>query len=211
MPDVEQLLLDAGVALGPWTYLLVGALTFAETAAFLGFVAPGETAVIVGGVVAGQGRISLPVLVAVAWGGALLGDLTSFELGRRFGRDWALRHGRRLGITEARLAEVERFLERRGNVTVLVGRFLGVVRPLLPFVAGASHMPRHAYLRLDALAAGAWAVTFSILGFVFWRSFSLLTDYVSRGLLAVGTLVALAVAIVALSRARRGPRKRAAR
>jgi undecaprenyl-diphosphatase len=210
VPDIERLLLEAGMALGAWSYLLVGALTFLETAALLGFVAPGEAAVLVGGVVAGQGRISLPVLIAVVWACALLGDLTSFELGRRVGREWALRHGGRLRITEKRLADVERFLERRGNVTILVGRFLGLVRPLLPFVAGASRMPRHTYLRYDVPAAGAWAVTFSVLGFVFWRSFSLLTEYVSRGMLAVGLLVALGVAIGARSRARRRPHKWAA-
>ena len=58
LPNLEKLIEDAGTALGPWTYLLVGFLAFAETGAFLGFVAPGETAVIVGGFVAGQGKIS---------------------------------------------------------------------------------------------------------------------------------------------------------
>ena len=211
MPDVERLLLDAGIALGPWTYLLVGVLTFAETAAFLGFVAPGETAVIVGGVVAGQGRISLPVLIVVVWSCALLGDLTAFELGRRVGREWALRHGRRLRITEERVAHVERFLERRGHVTILVGRFLGLVRPLLPFVVGAARMPRRTYLRYDVPATGVWAVAFSTLGFVFWRSFSFLTDDLSHGLFVLGTLVALTVAVVARFRSRRGLHRRAAR
>ena len=51
LPNLEKLLEDVGTALGSWTYLLVGALAFAETGAFLGFIAPGETAVIVGGLV----------------------------------------------------------------------------------------------------------------------------------------------------------------
>ena len=81
---------DVGKALGPWTYLVVGALAFLETGAFLGFIAPGETAVIVGGLVAGQGQISLLVLIAIVWACCLLGDLTSYELGRRKGRGWLL-------------------------------------------------------------------------------------------------------------------------
>jgi hypothetical protein len=56
LPNVTKLLKDAGTTLGPWTYLVVGLLAFAETGAFVGLVVPGETAVIVGGVVAGQGR-----------------------------------------------------------------------------------------------------------------------------------------------------------
>ena len=58
LPNLEELLEAAGEKLGPWTYLAVGVLAFLETGAFVGLVAPGETAVIVGGVVAGQGQIS---------------------------------------------------------------------------------------------------------------------------------------------------------
>ena len=210
LPNLEKLIEDAGSALGPWTYLLVGVLAFAETGAFLGFIAPGETAVIVGGLVAGQGKISLLVLIAIVWTCAVLGDIASFELGRRLGRDWLLRHGQRLKITDERLDQVERFFDQRGNLTILVGRFLGFVRPLLPFIAGASRMPLGRYLRFDILAAGAWAITFCVLGYVFWRSFDQLTTYVSRGLFAFGTLVALIVAVVALVQLRRDAAKRAA-
>jgi undecaprenyl-diphosphatase len=91
-----------------------------------------------------------------------------------------------------------------------VGRFLGFVRPLLPFIAGASRMPLRRYLAYDVLAAGAWAATFSVLGYVFWRSFSQLTQYVSRGLFAFGSFVVVVAAIVALVRLRRDPAKRAA-
>jgi membrane protein DedA with SNARE-associated domain/membrane-associated phospholipid phosphatase len=210
LPNLEKLIEDAGTALGSWTYLLVGALAFAETGAFLGFIAPGETAVIVGGLVAGQGKISLLVLIAIVWTCAVLGDITSYELGRRLGREWLLRHGERLKITEERLGQVEHFFDRRGNVTILVGRFLGFVRPLLPFIAGASRMPLRRYLVYDVLAAGAWATTFSVLGYVFWQSFSKLTTYVSRGLFAFGTFVVVVAAVVALVSLRRDPEKRAA-
>jgi membrane protein DedA with SNARE-associated domain len=210
LPNLEKLLEDVGTALGPWTYLLVGFLAFAETGAFLGFIAPGETAVIVGGLVAGQGKISLLVLIAVVWVCAVLGDVTSFELGRRRGRDWLLRHGERLKITEERLEQVETFFEQRGSLTIVVGRFLGFVRPLLPFIAGASRWSLRRYLRYDVFAAGAWSATFCVLGYVFWQSFDKLTTYVSRGLFALGIVVTLGVAVVALVQLRRDPAKRAA-
>ena len=85
LPNVEHLIEDAGQALGKWTYLAVGVLAFLETGAFIGLVAPGETTVIVGGLVAGQGEISLLVLIAIVWTCAVLGDLTSYTLGRRLG------------------------------------------------------------------------------------------------------------------------------
>jgi membrane protein DedA with SNARE-associated domain len=209
LPNFEKVLEDAGKQLGSWTYLVVGVLAFAETGAFLGFIAPGETAVIVGGLVAGQGQISLLVLIAIVWTCAVLGDVTSYELGRRLGRQWLLRHGERLKITEERLQVVEGFFDKRGGVTILVGRFLGFVRPIAPFIAGASKMPFRRFLPYDVLAAGAWSTTFCVLGYIFWRSINQLTTYVSRGLFAFGTLVVVIAGIVALIRLRRDPEARA--
>jgi membrane protein DedA with SNARE-associated domain/membrane-associated phospholipid phosphatase len=209
LPNLEKLLEDAGQALGKWTYLLVGALAYLETGAFVGFVAPGETAVIVGGLVAGQGQISLFVLIAIVWACAVAGDLTSFTLGRRLGRGWLLRHGEPLKITEERLQTVEGFFERRGGATILVGRFVGFVRPLAPFLAGAARMPLRRFLPYDVLGAGAWTATFATLGYVFWRSFDKLTTYVSRGLFAFGTVVAVLGGLVWLVQLRRSPERRA--
>ena len=208
LPNLEELFLDVGRALGPWTYLVVGILAFLETGAFVGLVAPGETTVIVGGVVAGQGEISLYVLIGIVWACAVAGDLASYTAGRKLGRAWLLRHGERVKITEDRLHKVEEFFERRGGVTILVGRFIGFVRALAPFIAGTSNMPLRRFLPYDVLGAGAWAATFSTLGYVFWQSFSTLTTYVSRGLFAFGTVAVVVVAIVFLVQLRRDPDKR---
>jgi len=209
LPNIEKLLEDVGTKLGKWTYLLVGLLAFLETGAFVGLVAPGETAVLVGGLVAGQGQIDLLVLIAIVWTAAVAGDVTSYTLGRRLGRGWLLRHGERLKITEDRLHQVERFFEKRGGLTILIGRFIGLVRALAPFIAGTSKMPLRQFLPYDIIGAGAWATTFSVLGYVFWQSFSQLTQYVSRGLFAFGSVVALGLALYFLVRLRRHPELRA--
>ena len=209
LPNLEELMLDVGRALGTWTYLVVGVLAFLETGAFIGLIAPGETTVIVGGVVAGQGEISLSVLIAITWTCAVAGDLASYTAGRRLGRAWLLRHGDRVKITEERLAQVERFFDRRGGITILVGRFIGFVRALAPFIAGTSRMPLRRFLPYDVLGAGAWAATFATLGYVFWHSFDQLTTYVSRGLFAFATVVVVVGAIVGLVQLRRDPEKRA--
>jgi membrane protein DedA with SNARE-associated domain/membrane-associated phospholipid phosphatase len=203
LPNLQNVIANAGEALGKWTYLLVGALAYLETGAFVGFVAPGETAVLVGGLVAGQGRISLVLLIAIIWACAVGGDLTSYTLGRRLGREWLLRHGARLKITDERLQQVEGFFERHGGAAISIGRFVGFIRPLLPFVAGASRMPLRRFLPYDVLGAGLWAAAFSVLGYIFWRSFDTLTRYVSRGLFAFGTVVVIGAAIYWLVRLRR--------
>ena len=208
LPNVEKLLEDAGTALGLWTYLLVGVLAFLETGAFVGLIAPGETAVLVGGLAAGQGQIDLFVLIAIVWTCAVAGDVTSYTLGRRLGRAWLVRHGPRLKITEERLHQVETFFERRGGVTILIGRFVGLVRALAPFIAGTSKMPMRTFLPYDVVGAGAWATTFCVLGYVFWQSFDRITQYVSRGLFAFGTVVAIGVALYFLVQLRRDPERR---
>jgi membrane protein DedA with SNARE-associated domain/membrane-associated phospholipid phosphatase len=209
LPNIEKLIEDVGTKLGRWTYLLVGVLAYLETGAFIGLVAPGETAVLVGGLVAGQGKIDLTVLIAIVWTAAVAGDVTSYTIGRRLGRSWLLRHGDRLKITEDRLHQVEGFFEKRGGLTILIGRFVGLVRALAPFIAGTSKMPMRQFLPYDIVGAGAWATTFCVLGYVFWQSFDRLTQYVSRGLFAFATVVAIGLALYFLVRFRRDPESRA--
>jgi undecaprenyl-diphosphatase len=207
-PDLEQLLRDAGQTLGPLTYVFVGALVFLETGAFVGFVLPGETAILVGGMVAGQGEIELLPLLAVVWACALAGDLTSFALGRRLGRGFLLRHGARVGITSPRVDRVEAFFARHGGKTVLLGRNVGVVRPVMPFLAGSSGMPLRRFLAYDAIGVAVWGAYNALLGYVFWRSFDLVATWASRGALALAALIAIAVTAVVAVRFLRVPANR---
>jgi CDP-diglyceride synthetase len=102
-PSIESLIKDAGEKLGKWTYLLVGLMAFLETGAFVGLIAPGEFTILVGGVVAGQGRIDVMALIALVWACAVAGDVTSYFLGRRLGRGFMERHGPKVKITHERL------------------------------------------------------------------------------------------------------------
>ena len=192
-PNLEELLLDVGETLGNWTYLLVGALAFLETGAFVGLVAPGETAVIAGGVIAGQGVVEVVPLLLLVWACCVAGDSVSYWLGRKLGRGFIVKHGPRVKITEDRLEQVERFFARRGGVTILIGRFIGLVRALAPFVAGASRMPFTKFLPYDIVGSGLWASTFVLLGYYSWRNIDRAAAIASRGTLALGTTVTLAV------------------
>ena len=207
-PDLEQLLIDVGERLGKWTYVLVGALAFLETGAFIGLIAPGETALLLGGLVAGQGQVDVLTMIAVVWACAVAGDLTSFFLGRRLGRAFMVKHGAKVQITEARLEQVERFFDRHGGKAILIGRFVGLVRAVAPFMAGSSGMPLRRFVPYDVIGAGLWGSTFVVLGYVFWQSFSQLVDYAKKGALALGAVIVLVVAIVWLVRWVRDPDNR---
>lgn len=195
LPNLEHALVSVGDNLGRWTYLLVGALAFLETGAFIGLLAPGETALIVGGVVAGQGRISLVTVIGIAWVCAVAGDCVSYELGRRKGRSFLLVHGPRFGLTEPRIAQVEAFFDRHGGKAIFVGRFVGLVRAVAPFLAGSGRMPFRRFFPYDVLGAGLWASTFLVLGYVFWHSLDTVLTVAKTGALGLGVVISLGVAI----------------
>ena len=191
---------------GPVAYLLIVALAFGESAAFIGLFLPGETALIVGGVLASQGRISLPLLLLLAILAAVAGDSVGYEVGRRGGP--ALRRSR-LGrvIGDRRWAAAERFLERRGGIAVFLGRWVGVMRPLVPSLAGMSRMPYRKFLLYNLLGGIAWATAVVMGGYAAGNSFNLVQQWFGRGSLVLGSLLALVVGgwfVLRLVRRRRG-------
>lgn len=200
LPQPEQVLEEISTRLGKWTYLLVTMLAFLETGAFVGLVAPGEAAVIVGGVVAGQGEIDIRLLIGLVWFAALAGDTVSFMLGRRLGREFLLKHGPRVKITEERLEQVEHYLHEHGGKTILIGRFIGLVRALAPFIAGSSKMPYRRFAPYDIIGSGLWAATFCLLGYVFSNNLAEVIHWAERGVLIFGWTVGTIVAIVFLVR-----------
>jgi membrane protein DedA with SNARE-associated domain len=207
-PSLEVMIRDVARTLGPYTYALVGALAFLETGAGIGLVAPGELAVILGGVSAGQGEIELIPLIAIVWACALAGDLTSFVLGRRLGREFLVGNGPKIGITHQRLEQVERFFAAHGGKTIFIGRFVGLIRPLSPFIAGASKMPARRFIPYTTLAAGIWATTFSVLGYLFWQSLDQLIAITKQGTFALAAVIVLTAAAIALYRHVRGRSRR---
>jgi undecaprenyl-diphosphatase len=191
LPDAKTVIGDIARGLGKWTYLLVGLLAFLETGAFVGLVAPGETVVIAGGVIAGQGEISLTLLIGIVWACAFLGDTTSFFIGRRLGRGFILRHGPKVKITEARLEQVESFFQRHGGKTILIGRFVGLVRALAPFIAGSSGLSYGRFAPYSVVGTGLWAALFSVLGFIFYASFDRVAHIAGQATFAFGVTVAV--------------------
>src|SRR5919204_2676131 len=191
--NIQKGIEDLANALGKWTYALVGVMAFAETGAFVGLVAPGEFTVILGGVIAGQGTINIFVLMGIVWGCTISGDSISFFLGRRLGRSFLERHGPKVRITPERLAQVDEHFRRRGGATVLVGRFIGFVRPIAPFLAGSTQMPYRRFLPYSVVGTGLWGPGFCLLGYVFWQSFDQVTKVAGRATLIFGAVVALVV------------------
>jgi membrane protein DedA with SNARE-associated domain/membrane-associated phospholipid phosphatase len=198
--DIEKVLEDVSHALGPWTYLLVGFFAFAETGAFVGLIAPGETVMILGGAVAGQGATDLYVTIALAWLMACLGDTTSFFVGRRLGREFLIKHGPRFGFSHERLEQVEDFFSRHGGKTIFIGRWIGFVRAFAPFIAGSSGMRYRAFVPYSVLGCGLWVGAMVTIGYVFSRSIDTAITYAGKGAFILGALIVVVVGAVWLTR-----------
>ncbi len=206
--DLEGAIQDLSEGLGAWTYLLVGALAFLETGAFVGLIAPGEFTVMLGGAVAGQGDISLPVILAITWACAFAGDSVSFLLGARLGRDFLIRHGQRVRITEERLEQVESYFSRYGGRTILIGRFIGLVRALAPFIAGSSKMPYRAFAPFSILGTGLWSTGLILAGYFFAQSLDTVTKDVGKGLFVFAIVIGVIVGVYVGYRYLRAPENR---
>ena len=203
VPDAAGALSAASRSIGTLAYFAVPLLALLETGAFIGLLVPGETAVVLGGVVAARGDLALPLLIALVWGGALAGDVLSFLIGRRLGRGFLDAHGERLHISPAQRERTERFFERHGGKAILLGRFVGVLRALTPFVAGTSGVALRRVLPYSAAGTLIWATTFTLVGYAFADSFEAAGEVVTRIVMVVAVLVGAALLAATAVRRRR--------
>jgi len=207
--NLEEIIKDLSEGLGEWTYLLVAVLAFLETGAFVGLVAPGEFTVMLGGAVAGQGDILLPVIMAITWVAAFCGDSVSFTLGARLGRGFLVRHGEKVRITDERLRQVESYFARHGGKTIVIGRFIGLVRALAPFIAGTSGMRYRDFAPYSILGTGLWSATFVLIGYFASQSLDEVAGVVGRSLIWFGVAVGAIIAAVVAFRQLRSEQGRA--
>jgi undecaprenyl-diphosphatase len=189
---------DRILSLPVWLAIaLVFLLPALEASVFLGFIFPGEIAVILGGVVASQGRAPLWVFIVAAAGGAIIGDSIGYFVGRRWGTH--LIHGTlgRLPIIrrelDKHLESAEAYVRRRKGSAVFFGRFTAALRVLVPGLAGMSKVHYPSFLGFNVAGGIAWATVFTILGYLAGSSYKQVEKVAGR----IG-LVLLALIVVGL-------------
>jgi membrane protein DedA with SNARE-associated domain len=177
---------------GPIVYAIVAALVFAEDALFVGFVLPGETAAVLGGFIAHEGRISLWLMMVVVVAAAILGDSVGYEVGRHFGPKILASH--RLAKHRSKIERARKFLRDHGPSAVFLGRFVAFFRAMMPALSGLSRLPYPKFLMFNALGGLVWGVGFVLLGYLAGDAYQRVESLVGRGL----AVVVAAIVIVAL-------------
>jgi uncharacterized protein (TIRG00374 family) len=180
---------------GPVLYSIVALLAFAECALLVGLLVPGESALILSGVLVSQGRAELGWMILAGWLGGVLGDSISYSVGKRFGpRLVETRLGRRVG--SANWERARRYLQDKGGRAVFGGRFIGILRALIPAVAGWARMPYRTFLVHNAAGALVWSAGCIGAGALAGRSWPLVRDWIGGTSLAAGIVVVFVLGLV---------------
>jgi membrane protein DedA with SNARE-associated domain len=191
-----------GDAVNPWGYILLFVLTALEASAFVGLFVPGETALLLGGFLSYQGKLNLFLVIVVTVIGGILGDSAGYEIGRHLGdRIRRTSLGRKIG--EDRWDRAGTYVRKKGAKAVLLGRFVGILRALVPAVAGDSRMPYPKFLLWNVIGALVWGPSVVVAGYLAGRSWRALETYLSRGGFTLFTLTVLGFVILHLVRKRR--------
>jgi undecaprenyl-diphosphatase len=147
--------------------------------------------VLASGFLAARGVFTVGDLIVVVALGAILGDSLGYELGRRLGRPWLLRAGRWVGLHASHLDRSEAMFARHGGPTVLFGRFIGFLRALAPFIAGAARMPYRQFLLYNMLGGVLWAMGCVWLGYGLGASWQVAERWLGRASLLMGGALVL--------------------
>ena len=177
---------------GAWVYAVLFLIVFCETGLVVFPFLPGDTLLFIGGAFAASGTLSLPVLLLILLVAAVLGNTVNYWIGRWIGPkvfDTNIPVLERFLDREA-LRKTHNFYERHGGKTIVMARFVPVVRTFAPFVAGASSMDAGRFQLFNILGALLWVLLLVFLGY-FFGNIPFIKQYLN-----VIVLVGIAAAIV---------------
>ena len=173
MPDFIELFLHLDKHLaefagqyGSWIYGILVTIIFCETGLVITPFLPGDSLLFAAGSLAAVGKMNVHLLFALLAATAILGDNVNYAVGRFLGEKTLNADNPRF-LKKEHLERTHRFFERHGGKTVILARFVPIVRTFTPFVAGAGRMTYLRFLSYDVAGGIAWTLTFIYGGYFF--------------------------------------------
>ncbi len=186
---------------GLWTYSILFAIVFCETGLVVTPFLPGDSLLFVAGALAGDGRLNVGVVVAVLLAAAIIGDTVNYHVGSYVGpRIFREGHTSRW-LKREHLDRTHTFFEKYGGKTIIIARFVPIVRTFAPFVAGLGSMAYPRFLTFNVVGAALWVISLVLAGYWFGGLESVRENF-SLVIIAI-IVISLAPAIVEYLRARR--------
>ncbi len=177
-----------------WLGPLIAGIAFIESFALIGIVVPGVVLLYIAAFLAGSDGLPIITILLFAFAGAVLGDGSSYLIGRYFHRH--LPHIWPFSRHRDWLAKGEHFFYEYGGLSIVIGRFLGPIRPVMPLVAGSLFMPRWLFFSLNISSALAWAPTYILPGY--FAGAAIEDSQHWRNYIIAGVIVLLILAIAAI-------------
>lgn len=164
-------------SIGIWTYWIVLFFAFIESLAIVGSVIPGASVVIFAGFLASQDILDPVLLILLAILGAALGDAASYHIGTK-GRHWFKNENR--WLKKHHIDQGKAYFDNHGGKSVFIGRFIPILRPMVPFVAGLSHMGKWRFYFWNILSAVLWGISHVLFGYYFGNAIASVEEWSKR-------------------------------
>lgn len=151
-----------------WTYLILFLIIFVETGLVIWPFLPGDSLLFAAGTFAALGMLNLPLLLVLLFVAAVLGDTANYFIGKYFGeRMLALKFRGKVLVKPKYMQQTHEFYEKHGPKTIILARFVPIVRTFAPFVAGIGTMEYKKFISYNILGGALWIVGLTLLGYFF--------------------------------------------
>ena len=187
---------------GPWIYGILFLIVFCETGLVITPFLPGDSLLFAAGALAASGGLSLSLVVGLLIVAAVLGDTVNYAIGR-FAGDGLQRRFPRV-VKKEHLDRTHAFFEKYGGKTIIIARFVPIIRTFAPFVAGAGHMSYRFFMVYNVVGAVHWVVLCSLAGY-FFGNLAFVKNNFSAVILAI-IVISILPAVVEILRERRRAR-----
>jgi membrane-associated protein len=192
--DVERIIETVGT-------LGLFAIVFAESGLLIGFFLPGDSLLFTAGLLASQDRLNLPLILVGCFAAAVAGDQVGYAFGNRVGPTLFRRPDSRL-FKHENIEKAQAYFDRYGVKTIVLARFVPIVRTFAPIVAGVGKMEYRTFVRFNVLGGFLWAIGVTTIGYVLGDTIPDIDKYL---LPVIAVIVALSVlpVVFEIRRARR--------
>jgi membrane-associated protein len=163
---IDRHLAELAVAYGPWLFLILFLIIFAETGLVVTPVLPGDSLLFVTGAIAATGAFDIHMMVLALIVAAILGDSVNYQIGKALGAKVFERPNSRIFKREY-LARTQGFYDRHGGKTIIIARFVPIVRTFAPFIAGVGAMRYARFFTFNIVGGILWVGSFSYAGYFF--------------------------------------------
>ena len=186
---IDQHLTELAAQYGAWIYGILFLIIFCETGLVVMPLLPGDSLLFAAGSIAAIGKMNIHLMVVLLIIAAILGDAVNFMIGKFFGEKLFANPNSKI-FKQSHLQKTQQFYAKHGGKTIILARFIPIVRTFAPFVAGMGHMTYHHFLAYNVICGVLWGTIFSYLGYCF-GNLPIVKDNLSLVLIAIIVLSVL--------------------